>query len=103
MEADQARRRSISYRTALSRLSNIREAYSNAKPYSCALIAFGAAFRYKQGVLCYLDGNHVRFLDIHCWSKREQVIDVKAAIDHTAQRTAIHSSKRFTLPKALIP
>jgi hypothetical protein len=84
---------SLTYREALRRLSSIREAYKTANPFSCSVLAYGAAFLYKQGVLCYLEGSELRFLDLNEWSCEEQVIDIQAlACDATGASSSFYKT-----------
>lgn len=45
------------------------------KPYSVVTLGYGTSFFYKDGFLCYLAGQRIRFLDVFNDCTREQVID----------------------------
>ncbi|ERF76967.1 hypothetical protein EPUS_02679 [Endocarpon pusillum Z07020] len=50
----------------------------SARPYSVSLLAYGEAFFYSEGVLCYVDGPLVRVIDIYSGSQVEDVVNVLA-------------------------
>lgn len=60
----------------------MREAFATAQPYSASLLGFGDTFVYNQGVLCYLDADLIRVLDVHDWARIERVINARAVLNH---------------------
>jgi hypothetical protein len=70
----------------MERIHNVRQAIASAKPYSVSLLAYGEAFVYSEGVLCYVDGSAIRILDIYSASKTEQILDVLAINQMLAPR-----------------
>jgi hypothetical protein len=68
----------FSSRQAIERVQSVREAFSHAEPYSASVLAYGEAFTYAEGYLCYVNGPQVRVVNIHSASKVEEVIDVRA-------------------------
>ncbi|KAK2754673.1 hypothetical protein FQN54_006806 [Arachnomyces sp. PD_36] len=71
-----AQDKTISYREAIGRTFNVREALATAQPYSVMLLAFGDSFVYNEGILCYLWGDYIRVLDVHGASKGEAVLNI---------------------------
>ncbi|KLJ06724.1 hypothetical protein EMPG_17786 [Blastomyces silverae] len=70
----------ITYVEALRRTYDVREAVANAQPYSACLVAYGEAFLFNQGVLCYLDRGEIRTLDVHGAAREEQVVNIGAVL-----------------------
>ncbi|KAF2181982.1 hypothetical protein K469DRAFT_587577 [Zopfia rhizophila CBS 207.26] len=64
-EAKLAQGGAITYGEALQSVYDRREAFSNAYPFSARIAGHGSAFTYRQGVLCILHGNIIRFSDVH--------------------------------------
>ncbi|PGH23078.1 hypothetical protein AJ80_02852 [Polytolypa hystricis UAMH7299] len=73
-EAKLASAGQITYRQALGRAFDVREAVATAQPYSAALVAYGDTFLLNQGVLCYLHCGDLRLLDVHGASRVEKVV-----------------------------
>lgn len=69
----------ISYRQAIRRLFDVREAVATAQPYSASIMGHAESFQFKHGVLCYKDGDVIRILNVHQADEIEHVINVKAA------------------------
>lgn len=69
----------ISYRQALGRVFDVREAVATAQPYSASLMAYADEYNFKQGVLCYKSADCIRVLDVHGAADVERVLDVKTA------------------------
>jgi hypothetical protein len=63
---------------AIERVQSIRESFSLARPYSASVLAYGEVFTYAEGYLCYVNGPHVRVVNIRSTSKVEEVVDVLA-------------------------
>ncbi|GAQ04072.1 hypothetical protein ALT_1393 [Aspergillus lentulus] len=72
-EADRTR---TGYRRAVGRLFDIKEAFATAQPYSASVLAYGSAFLYNQGSLCYIYDNKIRALDVHGVGQVEQVLNI---------------------------
>lgn len=77
----------ISFREAIGRLYDRREAVSLANPYSVAIIAHAKTFLYQHGVLCYIDNNYIRILDIHRAEKTEQIWNIKYTLNRIFQQS----------------
>ena len=56
----------------------MRQSLGSARPYSVSLLAYGEAFIYSEGFLCYVDGSLVRIINIHGGSQFEEVVKVLA-------------------------
>ncbi|KKZ61660.1 hypothetical protein EMCG_03810 [[Emmonsia] crescens] len=79
-EGKLALERKITYIKALRRVYDVREAVATAQPYSACLVAYGEAFLFNQGVLCYLDRGEIRTLDVHGAAREEQVINIRTVL-----------------------
>ncbi|OJD11847.1 hypothetical protein AJ78_07460 [Emergomyces pasteurianus Ep9510] len=79
-EGKLALQKKITYIEALRRVYDVREAVATAQPYSACLIAYGEAFLFNQGVLCYLDEGEIRTLDVHGAAREEQVVNIGAVL-----------------------
>jgi hypothetical protein len=66
----------ISFRQAIGRLYDIKEAIALAEPYSAAILSYSATFLYREGFLCYLHANEIRVLDVHSGDKEERVFNI---------------------------
>ena len=77
-EAYLADRRFISYATALKRAFWRRESFALARPASALVLGTGTSFVYRDGILCYLDCNIIRILDVHGAARVEGLIDLEA-------------------------
>ncbi|KAI9709822.1 MAG: hypothetical protein M1812_007614 [Candelaria pacifica] len=84
-EALLARSGEITYHRALQRVYSSREAFSTATPFSASVLAYGATFAYKQGVLCYLQDDNIRILHVHTAAKSEQIINIRILLAHASQ------------------
>ncbi|KAF7133954.1 hypothetical protein CNMCM5793_005480 [Aspergillus hiratsukae] len=76
-EADRTR---TGYRRAVGRLFDIKEAFATAQPYSASVLAYGSAFLYSQGSLCYIYNNEIRALNVHGVGQVEQVLNVHKVV-----------------------
>lgn len=72
----------ITFRQAIGRLHDTRQAVATAKPYSVAVLAYASTFIYGDGVLSYVTNNEIRVLNVHKADTQEQVVDVQ----HTLRR-----------------
>ncbi|KAM5445302.1 hypothetical protein MaudCBS49596_007659 [Microsporum audouinii] len=70
----------ITYREALGRIYDIREAIASAKPYSTSLLALGQEFLFNQGVICYVSNGQIRTLNILGAAEFEEVVDLKGVL-----------------------
>ena len=80
-EAKLARREEITYREAVQRIYERREAFAKAAPFSARILGYGSAFLYRQGVLCFLSGSCVRVLDLHTSSGPTRIINLSSIIN----------------------
>ncbi|WEW58388.1 hypothetical protein PRK78_003856 [Emydomyces testavorans] len=69
----------ISYRQAIRRVFDVREAVATAQPYSVSVMGYAESFQFRQGVLCYKYLDTIRVLNVCEADDTEQVINVKAA------------------------
>ncbi|CRG86123.1 hypothetical protein PISL3812_03126 [Talaromyces islandicus] len=76
-EARQAYAGKISFREAIGRIYDVKQAVAYANPYSVAVLAYASTFLYQDGVLSYYCANEIRVLDIHQAARKEQVLDVR--------------------------
>ncbi|KAL2353577.1 F-box domain-containing protein [Cryomyces antarcticus] len=79
-EAQCAESGRLSYRDAILRVYNRREAFAAASPTSACVVGYGTSFLYRQGVLCYVAGECVRIKDIHTSSAAGTVVNVCAVV-----------------------
>lgn len=68
------------YRTAVSRLVDIKEAVAVALPYSASVIGYGSTFLYHAGALCYVLDDDIRVLDVHAAARTEQVMSISSVV-----------------------
>lgn len=68
----------ISYRTAVGRTFDRREAFALARPYSAFVVGRGTSFLYRDGVLCYQSQKRIRILNVHDVAREEILIDLTA-------------------------
>lgn len=93
----------ISFRQAIGRIHDMRQAVAMAEPYSVAVLSYAATFIYRDGVLSYILDNEIRVLNVHRADSTEQVVDVhnilrriiptyrqQEAVDRSAQITFLH-------------
>lgn len=73
-----ADQRCIKYAAAIQRTFYRREALALARPYSALILGGGTSVVYREGILCYIDGEGdvIRILDVHRAAKFEQIIDL---------------------------
>lgn len=76
-EAQQAFAAKISFREAISRIYDTKQAVASANPYAVAVLAYASAFLYQGGVLSYYCANEIRTLNVHQAARTEQVLDVR--------------------------
>lgn len=81
-EGQLADNQSIPYAAAIQRTFDRREALALARPYSALILGGGTSVVYREGVLCYVDGDVIRILDVHGAAKWEQVIDLNRIGTH---------------------
>ncbi|KAK2867887.1 hypothetical protein FQN49_003376 [Arthroderma sp. PD_2] len=81
VEGNLAAEKKITYREALGRVYDIREAIASAQPYSTSVLAVGQEFVFNQGVVCYLSRGQIRALNIRQAAEFEQVVDLQEAFD----------------------
>ncbi|KAF2816926.1 uncharacterized protein BDZ99DRAFT_4645 [Mytilinidion resinicola] len=79
-EAKLAQEKKITYREAVQRTYERREAFAKASPFSASIIGHGSAFLYKQGILCSISGSSIRVLDIHASSSAPRTIELSPII-----------------------
>ncbi|KAI9748554.1 MAG: hypothetical protein M1835_001761 [Candelina submexicana] len=77
----------ITYHRALQRVYSRREAFSTATPFSASVLAYGATFAYKQGVLSYLHDGNIRILHVHDAAKKEHIISIQSLLAQAGQAT----------------
>ncbi|KAL1963081.1 hypothetical protein VTN77DRAFT_8727 [Rasamsonia byssochlamydoides] len=91
----------ITFREAIERLYEIKEAVALAQPYSAAILSYAApaTFLYQEGVLCYLYCDEIRVLDVHQAEKVEHVLNAPNIISRVtggayvgAQLSLLHYS-----------
>lgn len=75
-EGREALRSKSGYRRAIGRLFDIKEAFATAQPYLVSMLAYGTAFLYNDGCLCYVCNDELRVLDVHNAARVERVIDI---------------------------
>lgn len=75
-EGQKANMAKCGYRSAVSRLFDIKEAFATAQPYSAAVLAHASTFLYNGGSLCYVHGEEVRVLDVHGSGRTEQALNI---------------------------
>ena len=63
------------YPYAVRRAFSRKQALAFGKPYSVVTLGYATSFFYKDGFLCYLAGQRIRFLDVFKSSTVEKVID----------------------------
>lgn len=71
---------------------NRRQSVASARPRSVSLLAYGEAFAYSEGVLCYVHDTSVRMLDVHRLSKHEKVVDLVGIEQMLPPQTELRSS-----------
>jgi hypothetical protein len=76
-EAQQAFAGKISFREAIGRIYDNKQAVASANPYAVAVLAYASTFLYQDGVLSYYCANEIRILNIHQAAHTEQVLDVR--------------------------
>ncbi|KAF7509371.1 hypothetical protein GJ744_008094 [Endocarpon pusillum] len=81
-----------SSRQAIERVHSVRQSLGSARPYSVSVLAYGEAFIYSEGVLCYVDGPLVRIIDIHGGSQVEDVVRVLTINQRLSSRVASEPS-----------
>ncbi|EAW09905.1 F-box domain protein [Aspergillus clavatus NRRL 1] len=79
-EGQEAYRAKSGYRRAVGHLFDIKEAFATAQPYSASVLAYGTAFLYKHGSLCYIHNNEIRALNVHSVDRVEQVLNIPKVI-----------------------
>ncbi|KAF2502338.1 hypothetical protein BU16DRAFT_5322 [Lophium mytilinum] len=79
-EAKLAQEKKITYRDAVQRIYERREAFAKASPSSASILGHGSAFLYKQGILCYISGSSIRVVDIHASSSAPRTIELSPII-----------------------
>ncbi|KAI9706632.1 MAG: hypothetical protein M1836_003641 [Candelina mexicana] len=84
-EALLAQKGVITYHRALQRVYSRREAFSTATPFSASVLAYGATFAYKQGVLCYLHDDNIRILHVHESARKEHIINIQSLLAQASQ------------------
>lgn len=87
VEGSQASKGAITYREALGRVYDMREAVATAQPYSASLVGVGEGFSFNQGILCYIQGSSLRVLNVREASEMEVVVNVGTLLE-LAERTA---------------
>jgi hypothetical protein len=83
----------ISFRQALGRLHDTREAVATAQPYSAAVLAYARTFIYRDGVLSYVTNNEIRVLNVHTADREEQVVDVQNVLRRIIPRFCQHEAE----------
>ncbi|OCK80578.1 hypothetical protein K432DRAFT_352755 [Lepidopterella palustris CBS 459.81] len=96
-EAKLAQRQQITYREAVQRIYERREAFAKALPYSARILGEGFAFTYRQGILCFASGKYIRVLDIHSSSSPLRVINLSSVINATAGAGPSGAELKFSL------
>ena len=64
------------YTSRLRRIAKRRQAVAMGFPYMVAPIAFGDAYLYCNGILCYVIDDKLRILDIHKSGEQEFVVSI---------------------------
>ena len=95
-EAQLAQDNKFTYSEALKSIYDRRTAFSNANPFSARVIGQGAAFTYRQGILCVLDGNIIRVSDAHTSSASHE-IDLSPIINSIAGSSSSPSEPKVSL------
>ncbi|KAI9662072.1 MAG: hypothetical protein M1829_006211 [Trizodia sp. TS-e1964] len=80
-EARLAQAGEITYRDAAIGVSRRRNAFATARPASVCVLAYGAGFIYRQGVVCYITQDTLRTLNVHASAKHESVIHLPSVIN----------------------
>jgi hypothetical protein len=75
-EGQLAARDHISFRAAIGRRFDLKEAVATAKPFSVAHLAHTSSYLYDDGVLCYVFDGEIRCLDVHRSEDTEKVLNV---------------------------
>lgn len=68
----------INHSYAVRRAFSRKQALALGKPYSVITLGYATSFFYKNGWLCYLTGQRIRFLDVFVYGDKEKVIDITA-------------------------
>ncbi|KAH8694965.1 hypothetical protein BGW36DRAFT_428864 [Talaromyces proteolyticus] len=76
-EAQLAFAQKISFREAIGRIYDVKDAVASASPYSVAVLAYASTFIYQEGVLSYYCANEIRVLNVHQADETEQVLNVR--------------------------
>ncbi|EEP75377.1 predicted protein [Uncinocarpus reesii 1704] len=87
----------ISYRQAIRRAFDVREAVATAQPYSAGIMGYAESFQFRQGVLCYKYGHTIRILHTRAADGTEQVIDVRAAFSEAVLPLTASEQLQVTL------
>ncbi len=85
-EAGLAEQGTISYSTVVQRAFVTRIRYALARPHSVVLLGHGEFIYYNEGILCYVQEEFVRILDVHNASETENVVDIRALLAEEAAR-----------------
>ncbi|OKL62820.1 hypothetical protein UA08_01701 [Talaromyces atroroseus] len=83
----------ISFRQAIGRLHDTRQAVAMAQPYSVAVLSYAKTFIYREGVLSYVTDNEIRVLDVHTAGRKEQVVDVQNVLRRVIPRFCQHEAE----------
>jgi hypothetical protein len=75
-----AARGEITFREAIGRLYDTKEAVALANPYAVAMVSYAVSFLYHLGVLCYIYANEIRVLNVHRAETVEQVLNVRQVL-----------------------
>lgn len=85
------------YRTAVTRLFDIKEAVAAALPYSASVIGYGSTFLYHAGALCYVLDDDVRVLDVHAAARTEHVMSISNVVARVVPLRGQLAPIRFSL------